>query len=294
MNGKIIKGIGGFYYVHVPNEGVFECRAKGIFRNQKVKPLIGDNVVLEAMQVEQMKANIAKILPRHNELVRPCVSNIDQVIVVFSVNRPKPNLNLLDRFLISIEKEDIKAVVCFNKIDILSRDESEQLKDIYKKAGYRVHLTSAKEKVGLSELLEELYERTSVFAGPSGVGKSSLLNVFQNKVILETGEISKKIARGKHTTRHAELIAFNKDSYVVDTPGFSSLYLDQIDKEELKDYFIDFKPYYPSCRFHGCNHIDEPDCAVKEAVRNHEISLSRYESYKLLFEELKEVKKKWK
>lgn len=291
MVGKIIKGIAGFYYIHVPEKGIYECKARGVFRNKKIKPLIGDNVEIDVLENETMKGNILEILPRKNSLVRPTVANIDQVVIVFAVENPKPNFNLLDKFLIMAEKENIEVIICFNKVDTVTDEEVEDIKQIYKDTGYNVLMTSAVKDVGISVLRDILYDKTTVFAGPSGVGKSSILNLIQSVEELETGEVSQKIKRGKHTTRHATLLAFDKDSYVVDTPGFSSLYINEIEKDDLKNYFIEFKRYEDQCKFYGCNHISEPCCAVKDAIENGEISRSRYESYKLLYNELKDIRR---
>jgi len=293
MNGKIVKGIAGFYYVDVPNVGLIECKARGIFRNKNVKPLIGDNVIIDIIEGEENKGNIIEILERKNELIRPAVANIDQAIIVFSVNNPKPNLNLLDKFLIMTEMKNIKAIICFNKIDTLDVDETEKISEIYNQTGYPVFLTSANKKIGTEELSSTLRNATTVFAGPSGVGKSSLLNIVQSVVNLETGEISKKIKRGKHTTRHAELICIEENSYVVDTPGFSSLYFNDLEADDIKYYFKEFRQYEDSCRFHGCNHINEPDCAVKSALENNKISQSRYNNYRMFYDEIKDIKRKW-
>lgn len=291
MHGKIIKGIAGFYYVNVPHEGVFECKARGIFRKDSLKPLIGDNVIIEPLNNENHKGNILEILERKNALIRPTVANINQVMLVFSVNQPKPNLNLLDRFLIMVEKENMKASICFNKIDMLEKEDVDFYENIYSMAGYKVYLTSAKKKIGIEELDSALNNVTTVFAGPSGVGKSSLLNLIQSEINLQTGDLSKKVERGKHTTRHAELICFKENSYVVDTPGFSSLSIDEILPEELKEYMIDFYDYEGKCRFNGCRHLSEPDCAVKQAVADKEIPQSRYDNYCLIYEELKNVRR---
>ncbi|MCT4598701.1 MAG: ribosome small subunit-dependent GTPase A [Vallitalea sp.] len=291
MTGKIIKGIAGFYYIHIPEKGIFECKARGVFRNKNIKPLIGDNVEIDILENEDMKGNILEILPRTNSLIRPTVANVDQAVIVFAVNNPKPNFNLLDKFLIMAERQNIDVIICFNKLDTLCEEEVKKIEEAYVKTGYRVILTSAKQDIGIKLLKESLYNKTTVFAGPSGVGKSSILNEIQSEEKLETGEISNKIKRGKHTTRHATLLAFHKDSYVVDTPGFSSLCIEDIEKEQLKQYFIEFDKYEDSCRFYGCNHISEPNCAVKDAVNNGDISDTRYESYKLLYNELKDIRR---
>lgn len=291
MKGKIIKGIAGFYYVHVPFHGVYECKARGLFRNQSIKPLIGDNVVIDLLKDEDHKGNIIEIEKRENELVRPTVANIGQVMLVFSVNYPKPNLNLLDRFLIMTEREGLKTSICFNKVDTLDDDALELIKNIYEGVGYKVYMTSAEIEKGIEPLIEALHDTTTVFAGPSGVGKSSLLNLIQTEVILETGEISKKAERGKHTTRHAELICYRENSYVVDTPGFSSLSLESIMPEDLKGLFIEFSPYLNGCKYNGCNHIHEPGCRVKEALSLKKIAQSRYENYCMIYAELKDVRR---
>ncbi|MCT4544229.1 MAG: ribosome small subunit-dependent GTPase A [Vallitalea sp.] len=291
MTGKIIKGIAGFYYIHVPNKGVFECKARGVFRNKKIKPLIGDNVEIDVLENEELKGNILEVLPRKNSLVRPTVSNIDQAVIVFALDNPKPNFNLLDKFLIMAERQNIHVVICFNKVDTVSKQEAEEIKKIYISAGYNVLLTSAIGDIGISPLKDILINNTTVFAGPSGVGKSSILNLVQKVEDLETGEISQKIKRGKHTTRYATLLAFDKYSYVVDTPGFSSLDINDIEKDDLKNYFIEFERYKDKCKFYGCNHISEPNCAVKDALEKGEISKSRYDSYTLLYNELKDIRR---
>lgn len=291
MEGKIIKGIAGFYYVHVPEQGVYECKARGVFRNQSVKPLIGDNVTIQVLENEEYKGNILEIKERKNALIRPTVANIDQAMIVFSVNQPKPNLNLLDRFLIMIEQENIPVNICFNKVDTLDDNEIEKMQLIYERIGYSVYLTSALLNNGINNLSEALFNKTTVFAGPSGVGKSSILNLIQKEVYLETGAISEKAQRGKHTTRHAELICFDEHSYVVDTPGFSSLSLDTLQPGDLKDFFIEFDQYKDGCKFLGCNHINEPDCGVKKALSEGKISESRYNNYQLIYEELKNIRR---
>lgn len=291
IKGKIIKGIAGFYYVHVPFEGVFECKARGLFRNQSIKPLIGDNVVLEILKDEDHKGNIVKIDKRKNELVRPTVANIGQVMIVFSVNHPKPNLNLLDRFLVMIEREGLETSICFNKVDTLDLPATEAIKSIYEAIGYNIYLTSAKDELGIETLTAALNDTTTVFAGPSGVGKSSLLNLIQSEFNLEIGELSKKVERGRHTTRHAQLICFRENSYVVDTPGFSSLDLEAIMPEDLKHLFVEFSKYDHACKFNSCSHIHEPGCKVKEALAELKISPSRYENYCMIYEELKDVRR---
>ena len=291
MQGKIIKGIGGFYYVHTPEHGIYECRAKGIFRKEKVKPLVGDQVSMDVIDQGEHTGNVTEILPRKNQLIRPAVANIDQALVIFAAVSPKPNFNLLDRFLVTMEYQQVDTVICFNKCDLATEEEKKALVDIYGQSGHKVLLTSAKTGLGREALGQILRGCTTAVAGPSGVGKSSLINALTPKANMETGDISRKIERGKHTTRHSELFALDKESYICDTPGFSSVYLPELEKEELKDYFPEFQEYEEGCRFQGCVHIHEPDCKVKEALAQKKISQIRYENYKCLYEEIKDKRR---
>ena len=291
MQGKIIKGIAGFYYVHVVESGLYECKAKGVFRKEKIKPLVGDMVEMDVLDEEEKKGNIVDILPRKNELIRPAVANIDQALVVFAVTKPKPHFNLLDRFLIMMESKDIPVILCFNKKDIATEPEIQKLKDIYETCGYNMIFTSAIEEDNVSQLKELLSGKTTAIAGPSGVGKSSLINILQPDAKMETGSISEKIERGKHTTRHSELIWIEDDTYIMDTPGFSSLYTNDFEKEELKFYFTEFAPFEGQCRFQGCDHVHEPGCAVKDALEEGKIHPVRYENYLEMYKELKEKRR---
>lgn len=291
MQGKIVKGIAGFYYVHVAESGIYECKAKGIFRKEKKKPLVGDDVELEVISEEEKTGNIVRLLERKNELLRPAVSNVDQAIVIFAAKKPDPNFNLLDRFLIRMQMEHTDTLICFNKCDLLSEEERQALLHIYGDCGSDVLFTSAKTGEGIAGLKEALFHKTSTVAGPSGVGKSSLINLLQENVEMETGSISVKIERGKHTTRHSQLIPISGNTYIMDTPGFSTLYINELNKEELKDYYTEFAAYAGECRYPGCNHVSEPECGVKEAVARGAIAESRYENYVTLFEELKNVKR---
>lgn len=291
MEGKIIKGIAGFYYVIVYAHGVYECKAKGIFRKEKMKPLVGDNVVLDVISEEDKIGNIIEILPRQNSLIRPAVANIDQALVIFAISKPDPNFNLLDRFLIMMEQQGLNCIICFNKSDISSEEEKDELRSIYDKTGYTLVFSSAVEDGGIEELKKLLLGKTTAVAGPSGVGKSSLINKLQSMVFMETGTISEKIDRGKHTTRHSEFIAIDEKSYIMDTPGFSSLQVFDMEKEELKNYYPEFVDYQSNCRFQECTHTHEPNCALKEALEQGKISKVRYHNYVLLYNELKEKRR---
>ena len=291
MQGKIVKGISGFYYVHVAGTGIYECKAKGIFRNQKKKPLVGDDVQIAVLDEGQRIGNVEDILPRKNQLIRPAVANIDQALVIFAAAKPQPNLNLLDRFLCTMEYQNVPAVICFNKCDLISPKEEERLSGIYAEAGYELLFTSAKTGRNTDRFRELLTGRTTAVAGPSGVVKSSLVNLTQDRVYMETGQISDKIERGKHTTRHSELIAVSEDTYIMDTPGFSSLEIPGLEPEQLWTCFPEFVPYEPTCRFVGCSHISEPGCGVKNALEQGKISRERYEHYVLFYEEMKQRRK---
>ena len=236
MQGKIIKGIAGFYYVHVEGRGIYECKAKGIFRKDHVKPLVGDNVLTDILDEKEMLGNIREILPRKSALIRPAVANVDQALILFAVVKPDPNFNLLDRLLIRMQQQHLQTIICFNKQEIASREEKEELRQAYETCGCRVLFISVLEEEGLEEVRKLLSGRTTTVAGPSGVGKSSLINKLAPQANMETGAISAKIARGRHTTRHSEIIALGEGTYIVDTPGFTSLDISEITKEELDFY----------------------------------------------------------
>ncbi|MBQ2744681.1 MAG: ribosome small subunit-dependent GTPase A [Lachnospiraceae bacterium] len=291
MTGKIIKGIAGEYFVHVAGEGIFTCKAKGIFRHRNQKPLVGDDVEIDIVSKEDMKGNITAILERRSELIRPAVANIDQTLVVFAAKSPAPNRNLLDRFLVMMESQGMKSMLCFNKMDLAEDEEINELKSTYEKAGYEVLLISVKQNNGIDKVLELLNGKTTSLAGPSGVGKSSLLNTLVPDAVMETEDISRKIERGKHTTRHSEIFCLGDSTYLMDTPGFSSIYTCPCEKEELRDYFPEFYKYEGKCRFNGCVHVNEPDCAVKEAVEKGHIGQSRYDNYVQFYNEIKERRK---
>lgn len=292
MTGKIIKGIGGFYYVVCENGITYECKAKGVFRNRKIKPLVGDNVEIEILDEEKNLGNIEYILPRFNWLNRPAVANVDQTVIIFAVSAPAPNFNLLDRFLINMEQHEVPTVICFNKVDLEGFRQSEDICRSYTKSGYEVLFISAESGYGIDVLEAVIKGKTTVFAGPSGVGKSSTLNSLFPDANVQTGGLSEKIQRGKHTTRHSELMFVDDDTYIMDTPGFSSLYTEGIEAEDLKLYFPEIAAYTGTCKFNMCNHISEPGCLVKKAVSDGRISKMRYDDYVMIYNELKE-KRKW-
>lgn len=291
MTGKIIKGIAGFYYVHDGREKVYECKAKGIFRNRKIKPLVGDDVEFTILDEAEREGNIDQILPRRNSLIRPAVANVDQALVVFAITQPEPNLNLLDRFLVMMERAKVPVTICFNKVDLGSDELIRQYRQIYEKAGYQVQFISASKDRGIDEIRRLIRGKTTVLAGPSGVGKSSLTNAIQPDAQMETGAISEKIQRGKHTTRHSQLFYVEEHTYMMDTPGFSSMFVDDLEANTLKDFFPEFSRYEKDCRFIGCVHMGERVCGVKSAVESGELSSSRYENYKLIYQELKEKRR---
>lgn len=286
-----MKGIAGFYYVHVPQQGIYECKAKGIFRKENKKPLVGDDVLLEVLDEENKKGNVVTLLPRQNELIRPAVANVDQALVMFSIAKPSPNFNLLDRFLIMMEQQGLECSICFNKADIVSEAEIEEVRHSYENCGCSLYFISAAKQHGIDEVLEKLEGKTTTLAGPSGVGKSTFINLLQKNIQMETGAVSTKIDRGKHTTRHSELILVHGSTYMIDTPGFSSLGLFHMEKEELQEYYAEFVEHEGACKFQGCSHIYEHVCGVKDALEGGQISKVRYDNYKNLYEELQEKRK---
>lgn len=290
--GRIIKGIAGFYYVHTSEGVLYECKARGNFRKDSLKPLVGDFVEIAVVDEEKKKGSIERIMPRKSELIRPAVANVDQAVVVFALMNPEPNFRLLDTFLAKMELSGIPCVICMNKTD-LDKDKrlASAVKEIYQNTGYQLLFTSTKKKTGIDELRKVLSQKCTTVAGPSGVGKSSLINQLQQTVRMETGSISEKTARGKHTTRHSELISLGNASYILDTPGFTALSLDAYEKEDIAKGFAEISKWADGCRFAGCSHIHEPDCLVKEKLRAGEISRQRYESYVALYQQCKEKRR---
>lgn len=289
MIGTIIKGISGFYYVKV-DDMIFECKARGKFRFDELTPIVGDKVDID---VKNNKGIIEKVLPRSSELIRPTVANVTQAFVVFSIKNPDIHLDLLNKFLALCEYNNLKTIVCLNKVDLVDNKEYQEIVDYVTKLGYEVVFLNAKEGKGVNELSYRLSENVTVLCGPSGAGKSTLLNKLCGINHMKTGEVSNKIGRGKHTTRHSELIGVS-NGFIVDTPGFSNIDISFIEKDQLQYCFPEFKDYILNCRFTGCVHHKEPDCAVKRAVEEKAISKDRYEFYIKTLEEIDNGRnKKW-
>lgn len=289
LEGIIVKGIGGFYYVKT-SKGIIESRARGVFREDNLTPLVGDKVQIRISE-EDNTGYIIKILQRESQLIRPPVANITKAIIVMSIKKPELNTWLLDKFLVMAEYEKLDIVICLNKSD-LDEGKIREYKNIYENIGYKVLITSTEESIGIDKLNDELLDNISVLAGPSGAGKSSLLNKLDPNFKLETGDVSLKTKRGKHTTRHVELLELDKDSYVLDSPGFSSLNLDFIEDEiNLRDYFIEIHKYGAECRFLSCLHDKEPGCAIKDYVEKDIINCFRYKNYISLLNDVRKIRR---
>lgn len=285
LQGVIIKGIGGFYYVRAEDKHIYECRARGIFRKENIKPIIGDRV--EINTIDEGHGNIDRILPRTNSLIRPSVANIDALVIVLAAKNPDPDFYLTDKLILMAEIKGITPALCINKTDLESAG---RIKNAYKNTGYHIFEASAVNNIISDGLLDFISDKTTAFAGLSGVGKSSILNLITGNTA-KTGDVSEKIGRGKHTTRHVELFELDNGGYVLDTPGFSSFEPDIIDAADLCGYFREMADYSSLCRFKGCAHIAEPGCAVKEALLQGKISEERYQSYTKMYEMLKNFKK---
>ncbi len=294
IKGRIIKGLSSFYYVKsYKNKEVYECRARGILRKDNVSPIIGDEVHITVIDEKEKKGMIEEVLERSTLLIRPPIANVTKALLIFSVKSPDPNLSLIDRFIVLAEKEALSVVLCFNKIELDEQKSYLEYTEMYKRAGYTVIPTSVQQNIGLEAVKKELKNNITVIAGPSGVGKSSLLNKIDPRLNLKTSDISQKLQRGRHTTRYAQLIELDEDSLVADTPGFSSLNLDTLENSELKEYFIEFHEYDHDCKFgFKCIHLNEPGCRIKEAVQKEEISTQRYQSYLQLLGEIMENNKR--
>jgi ribosome biogenesis GTPase / thiamine phosphate phosphatase len=283
-HGIITKGIAGFYYVKLADGKIIECKARGRFRKEGLSPVVGDRVLIDLSDEDH--GTISEIEERKTLIIRPLVANVDQAIVVFALKKPDLNFTLLDELLISIEHYNLDIIICFNKNDLDDDNTFDNAANIYRNIGYKVIRLNGLSGEGIEELNSEIQGKISVFAGPSGVGKSTVSNRLQNTVIMETGEISQKINRGKHTTRHAELIEVNKETYIVDTPGFSSLDLDFIDPQNLEYAFKEFRQYLGECKFSSCLHYKESSCKIKEEVEKGNIPAQRYSAYVDILNEL--------
>lgn len=291
MTGKIIKLLSGVYTVET-SDGEYLCRAKGSFRKSGVSPVPGDMV--EILSMPDHTGRIEEILPRRNYMIRPNVSNVDAICYVSSFSLPTPFPYTIDKMLVIAKNQGIKPILVFNKIDLPDEDGVSELAALYAKLGYSVHTVSASAGIGIDRLREELSNKTVVFAGNTGVGKSSILNVLYPELSLETGEISERLGRGRHTTRHIELFAVN-GGYIADTPGFGALELDgyTVDKQALSDYFEEFAAFSEQCAYLNCAHIDERQCGIREAVSAGAIAESRYSSYRQIYQFLKEAESPW-
>lgn len=292
LEGVIVKGISGFYYVEVGNK-IYECKARGIFRKNKIMPLVGDKVTISVVDEDEEKGIVEEIFDRKNELVRPPIANIDKVLITFSVKEPSPNFLLLDRFIVFSEREGLDIDIVISKTD-LDDGSTEKIKTDYEKIGYKVIAVNNISGENIDKLKDEMKGCLSVFAGQSGVGKSSIINYIAPNFNLETSEISKKLGRGKHTTRHAEIYKLDDDILIADTPGFSSFELNDIEVEELREYFIEFEKF-GDCKFGSkCIHKNEPGCGVKKAVEEGLILKRRYDNYIQILDEVNNLKGKLK
>ncbi|MDO4438297.1 MAG: ribosome small subunit-dependent GTPase A [Eubacteriales bacterium] len=294
MTGKIIKAIAGFYYIHTASGKLYQTRARGVLRRDGQKPLVGDNVEFDVISEEKSEGNLIRVIDRRNVLIRPAVANIDQALIVFAVREPDPNLNLLDRFLIYMGMQNIPVIIYFNKSDLNKDGLLEKYKNNYEKAGYQIISGSTFDEETAAEIKKILMHKTTVLAGPSGVGKSSLTNLIHQNANMEIGELSEKIKRGKQTTRHTELFCIDEDSYLLDTPGFTSLTIPELDSDDVKLYFDEFNDASEKCKFAGCRHVNEAEkiCGVKQAVASGLISRERYENYLQIYNEIKESERK--
>lgn len=286
-SGRIVKALSGFYYVLAADGGVTECRARGIFRKEHITPLVGDNV---EFSVERGRGMVERIAPRRNSFVRPAVSNLDALVILASGANPVTDPFLIDRVAAIAGDRGVPILLCVNKVDL---NDGEKLIGIYRRAGFAVFPTSAETGEGVEALRAAVRGKTVAFTGNSGVGKSSLLNCMDAEFSVKTGEVSEKLGRGRHTTRHVELYCLPDGTCVIDTPGFSSFDTEQMElilKENLQYAFPDFAPYLGHCRYHDCAHIHEPDCAVLRALQEGKIEPTRHASYVRLYESAKEIR----
>jgi ribosome biogenesis GTPase / thiamine phosphate phosphatase len=286
--GRIVKALSGFYYV-LDGDIEWQCRARGVFKKKGINPLVGDMVYYE--QEPNGEGYIMSVHDRETELVRPPIANVDQAVLVFSVSQPSLNPLLLDKFLVHTEWAGVHTIICLSKADLMKEDFS-PIKQLYEKLGYVVIVTQKDDPQGQRELLNHLSDHITVFSGQSGVGKSTLLNTLLPGANLLTGIVSERLKRGKHTTRHVELIPV-EGGFVADTPGFSQLDFFDIEPEELGRYFVEIREFMSNCKFRGCLHLTEPRCAVRVALEEGKISPSRYSSYEQFLSEIKEKKRRY-
>ena len=291
MQGIIIGNVSNTYKIET-TEKIYVAYARGKFKNQDIRPLVGDRVEIEVTDEEKNEAIIEEILPRNNEIKRPKIANIDQIVFIISTKNPKPDLLMLDKQLAYAEKIHVEPVIVVNKCDL--KEIYKSIKELYSKVGYKVIVTSAKQNIGIDELKQVLQNKISVFSGNSGVGKSSIINALFDKEKTQEGEISKKNKKGKNTTTDTKLYKLEKDTYIADTPGFSSFEISEIESTELDKCFREFVPEIEKCEFVGCTHIKEENCGVKKAMQEGRVSTERYERYCNMYDELKEKEKyKW-
>ena len=288
MTGTIIKAFNGYYYVKIDNN-LIACKLRGRLKKTKFSLGVGDKV--EYTLLEDNNGIIEEILPRTTLLQRPLVANVDQVILTFAAINPNINFDLLDKFLVLAEKSNLHILICINKVDLVELDELKEKLSTYYSIGYNIKLISAQTGYNIENFKNELLGKISVFAGPSGVGKSSILNSISPNLKLTTGELSEKIARGKHTTRYAELLSLEENTFVVDTPGFSFTEFEHISESELPYYFPEFNDFIGKCKFNTCIHDKEPNCAIKEGVTEGLITTERYNSYLQILNEIIKAKK---
>lgn len=296
--GLITKALSGYYYV-LPDDGeqsVIQCRARGIFKKRGLTPLVGDRVVYSMASDDE--GTVDELLPRKSELIRPPIANVDTALLVFAVTQPDISLALLDKFLVHTERAKLRTILCLTKSDLLADDPElaqriDTLSAAYEAMGYAVLRCSAVSGEGLTAVSDALRGCMTVFSGQSGVGKSSLLNQLVPGINLETGEISNRLGRGRHTTRHVELIAHPDGGFIADTPGFSQLDFADIEAEELSLYFAEMAPLMEACKFRGCLHLSEPDCAVRAALQEGRIQHSRYDHYAQFVQEIRDRKRRY-
>lgn len=308
LQGLIVKALSGYYYVQQQADDIasggdhrqtVQCRGRGILKKKGISPLVGDQVLYSL--TENGEGTVEELLPRKTELIRPPVANIEQAVLLFSVKEPDLSLHLLDKFLVHVEDANLEPLICFSKMDLIDPEDTqtltevEQARQLYEQIGYKVILTSAEDGSGTAAIRAELSNRISMFAGQSGVGKSSLLNAIIPGSTINTSEISMRLGRGRHTTRHVELIELDGGGYVADTPGFSQMNFTQlgVDLEDLGSCFREFNEYSDGCKFRGCTHLHEPGCKVTEALTKGEIAESRYKHYQLFYQEMKDEKRRY-